>query len=150
MEISDCAHYALLLSSLLKWNIWLRSLRCFSLVTALTTLFYFTIVKWKSLTTLTTLFYFHHYQNEIFDYADYAVFLHWLRSLSCLSSLLLNGNLWLRSLYCFTFTTIKINHLTTLTTLFSSLTTLTVLPFFSTIKWRSLTALTTLFYFYHY
>ena len=28
---------------------------------------YFTIIKWKSLTTLNTLFYFHYYQNEISD-----------------------------------------------------------------------------------
>ena len=45
----------------LKWNTWLRLLRCFSSLTTLTTLFYFTTIKWKSLTTLTTLFYFHHY-----------------------------------------------------------------------------------------
>ena len=50
-----------LLSLLLKWNIWLRSLRCFFSLTTLTTLFYFTTIKWKSLITLTTLFYFHNY-----------------------------------------------------------------------------------------
>ena len=50
-----------LLSLLLKWNIWLRSLRCFSSLTTLTTLFYFTTIKWKSLITPTTLFYFHNY-----------------------------------------------------------------------------------------
>ena len=82
MEISDYAHYPVLLSlhlksnvrpqplryitsQLLKLNIWLRSLRCFILTTIkmksatmLTTLFYFSTMKKKSLTTFTTLFYF--------------------------------------------------------------------------------------------
>ena len=108
---TDFTHYAVLLSPLLKWNIWLRSLRCFSSLTTLTTLFYFTTIKMKYLTTLTTLFLLtdythyavllHYYQNEISDYAHYAVFLHWLHSLHCFNSLLL-----------------KRKFLTTLTTLF--------------------------------
>ena len=50
-------------SLLLKWNIWLCSLRYFSLLIALTSLFFFT------------------------DCTHYAVFLHWLYSLRCFSSL---------------------------------------------------------------
>ena len=56
--LSDYAHYAVLLSRQLKWNIWLRSLCRFSSVTTLITLFYFTTIKWKSPTKLTTVFYF--------------------------------------------------------------------------------------------
>ena len=72
---------------------------------------------------LTTLFF-------ITDYTHYAVFLHWLHSLRCFTSLLLKWNIWLRSLRCFT-----------------SLTTLTTLSFFTTVKMKPLTTLTTLFYF---
>ena len=79
MEISDYAHYAVLLSQLLN----------------------------ESLTTLTALFFFT-------DYTHYAV-------------ILLNGNLWLRSLRCF-----------------SSLTTLTTLFYFTTTNPRDHTSLTTL------
>ena len=100
-EISGYAHYAVFLH-------WLHSLRCFSSLATLTTLFYSTTIKWKSLATLTKLFF-------LTDYAHYAVFLHLLHSLRCFTPLLLNGNLWLR---CFTFTTIKMKYLTTLTTLF--------------------------------
>ena len=49
-------------------------------------------------------------KNEVSDFANYTVLL----------SLLLNGNLWLRSIRCFTFTTIKWRSLTTLTTFFTS------------------------------
>ena len=122
-KISDYAYYAVLLSPLLKWNIWLRSLRCFSSLTTLTTLFYFTTIKMKYLTTLTTLFFFT-------DYTHYAVFLHWLHSLHCFTSLLVNGNLWLRLRRCF-----------------SSLTTLTTLFYFTAIKMKYLTTLTKLFFF---
>ena len=68
----------------------LRSLRCFSLLTILTTLFYFTTVKWKSLTTLNTVFYFT------------AIKMKYLTTLTTLPF----------------FTTIKWKSLTTLTTLF--------------------------------
>ena len=47
-------------------------------------------------------------KNEVSDFAKYTVLL----------SLLLNGNLWLRSIRCFTFTTIKMKYATTFTTLF--------------------------------
>ena len=87
MEISDYAHYAVLLSPLLKWNIWLRSLRCFSSLTTLTTLFYFTTIKMKYLTTLTTLFYFIAIKMKYMtalttlffftDYTHYAVLFHY-------------------------------------------------------------------------
>ena len=56
--LTDCTHHAVLLSPLLKWNMWLRSLRCFSSLTTLTMLFYFTIIKMKYLTMLTLLFFF--------------------------------------------------------------------------------------------
>ena len=55
---NDYTHYAVLLSPLLKWNIWLRSLRCFSSLTTLTMIFCFTTIKIKYLTTLTTLLFF--------------------------------------------------------------------------------------------
>ena len=122
-----------LLSLLLKWNLWLCSLRCFYSLTTLTTLFYFTTIKWKSVTMLTMLFYFHYYQNEISLYGHCTIFLHWLYSLRCVSWLLLKWNLWLCSVCCF-----------------SSLTTLTTLFYFTAIKWKSLTTLITLFYFYYY
>ena len=57
-------------------------------------------------------------KNEISDYAHYAVFLHWLHWLRCFTSLLLTWSIWLSSLRCFTFTTVKMRSLTTLTTLF--------------------------------
>ena len=38
-EISDSSHYAVLLSRLLKWNLWLSSSRCLSSLTTLTMLF---------------------------------------------------------------------------------------------------------------
>ena len=63
MEISDYAHDAAFLH-------WLRSWRCFSSLTTLTTLFYFTTIKMKYRTTLTTLFFFT-------DYTHYAVLLHY-------------------------------------------------------------------------
>ena len=93
---------------------WLCSLRCYTSRTTLTTLFYFTTIKMKYLTTLTSLFY---YKKEISDYAHYAVFLHWLHSLRC-----------------FYFTTSKWKSLTTLTTLF----------YFTATNPRYLTTLTTL------
>ena len=149
--LTDCTHYAALLSPLLKWNIWLCSLHCFSSLTTLTTLFYFTTVKKLNI---------------------------WLHSLRCFSSLILNGHLWLRSLCCCTFTTIKMKFLTTLAMLFfltdcthhavllspllkwniwlsslrcfSSLTTLTMLFYFTIIKMKYLTTLTLLFFFTDY
>ena len=57
-------------------------------------------------------------KNEISDYAHYAVFLHWLHWLRCFTSLLLKWSIWVSSLRCFTFTTVKMRSLTTLTTLF--------------------------------
>ena len=112
MEISDYAHYAVFLHwlhtlrcfilLLLKWNIWLCSLRCYTSLTTLTTLFYFTTIKMKYLTTLTSLFYFITIKMKYLttlttlffftDYIHYAAF----------TSPLVNGNLWLRSLHCFT------------------------------------------------
>ena len=144
---TDYTHYAVLLWPLLKWNIWLRSLSCFSSLTTLTTAFYFTTIKMKDLTTLTTLFYFttiqmkylttvaalffftnythcaillHYYQMEISDYAHYAVLL----------SPLWKWNIWLRSPRCF-----------------FSLTTIIMLLYFTTIKFKYLTTLTMLFFF---
>ena len=109
MEISDYAHYAVLLSLqlkrnlrlrslhcfaslLLKWNIWLRSLRCFTSLTTPTTLPFFAIVKTKSVTTLTTLFQFTIAKMK------------YLTTLAkvFLLLLLLKWILWLRSLHCFT------------------------------------------------
>ena len=63
MEISDYAHYAALLSLLLKSNLWLHSLHCFIFTTIkmkpltklTTTLFYFTTTNPRDRTTLTTL-----------------------------------------------------------------------------------------------
>ena len=95
---------------------------------------------------------FAHYSVLISAYAYYAVLLHWLRSLRCLSSLLLKWNIWLRSLRCFTplllkryiwlrslhyftFTIIKKKSLTTFSTLF----------YFTTFNPRDRTTLTTLF-----
>ena len=89
-EISDYAYYAVLLHYKLKWNIWIRSLCCFSSLTILSTLSYFTTIKWKSLTTLTTLFYFT------------TIKMKYLTSLTTL----------------FFLTTIKMKSLTTLTALF--------------------------------
>ena len=73
-----------------NWNIWIRSLLCFSSLTTPTTLFYFTTIKMKYLTTLTTLFYF--------------TTIKW-KSLTTLTTLIY-------------FTAIKMKSLTTLTTLF--------------------------------
>ena len=70
MEISDYTHYAVLLLPLLKWNIWLRSLRCLSSLTTLIMLIYFTSIKIKYLTTLTSLFFFA-------EYTHYAVLVHY-------------------------------------------------------------------------
>ena len=56
-----------------------------------TILFYFTTIKMKYLTTLTTLFFFT-------DYTHSAIFFHWLHSLRCFTSLPLNANIWLLSL----------------------------------------------------
>ena len=108
----------------------------------------------KYLTTLTTLFFFtdcthyavfftdysdyavllHYYQNEISDFAHCAVFLHWLDSLRCFTSLILKRYLWLRSLHCFTFTTIKMKYLNTFSSIF----------YFTTSNPRDHSALTTL------
>ena len=110
-------------SLLLKWIIWLRSLRCFSSLTALTTRFYFTIIKMKYLPTITTLFF-------CIDYTHFTIFLHWLHSVHCFTSLLIKWLIWLRSLCCF-----------------SSLTTLTTLFYFTSIKKKYLTMLPTLFFF---
>ena len=84
---------------------------CFSSLTALTTLFYFTTIKIKYLTTLAKLVFFT-------DYTHYAVLL----------SLLLKLNILLRSLSLFSslntltslfyFTTIKTEYLNTPTKLF--------------------------------
>ena len=63
MKISDFTHYAVLLSLLLKWNLLLSSLRCFSPLTTLTPLFYFSTIKMKYLTTLSTLFPFSDYTH---------------------------------------------------------------------------------------
>ena len=133
----DYIHYAVLLSLLLKWNLLLCSLQCFSSLTTLTALFSFTMLtpllfftdythyaallhnhKMKYLTMLTKLFFFtgythfavllHYYQMEISDYTH----------LNILLSLLLKWNLRLFLLRCFTFSTIKMKYLTTLTTLF--------------------------------
>ena len=130
MEISDYTHYTALLSPLLKWNLWLHSLHCFTSlllnrnlwphslrcftfttmktksVTRLPTLFYFTTIKMKHLTTLTTLFF-------LTDYSHYTALLSpllklnlWLRSLRCFTSLYQNETLyavlvhWLPSLWC--------------------------------------------------
>ena len=113
MEISDYAHYVVLLLLLLKRNLWLRSLRCFTSLTMLTTLSLFTTVKMKSLTALTTLLQFTitkmKYLNTL--------------TMVFLLSLLLKWYLWLRSLHCFTFTALKMKSLTTLTTLFCFITT---------------------------
>ena len=114
----------ILLSLVLKWILWLRSLRCFTSL----------LLKWylwlRSL---------HRFNSLLLKWNI------WLRSLrcfsslttltsSCFTSLLLNGNLWLRSLRCFTFTTIKIKSLNTLTTL----------SYFTTTNPRYRTTLTTL------
>ena len=113
MEISDYAHYIVLLLLLLKRHLWLRSLRCFTSLTMLTTLSLFTTVKMKSLTALTTLFQFTitkmKYLNTL--------------TMVFLLSLLLKWYLWLRSLHCFTFTAIKMTSLTTFTTRFCFITT---------------------------
>ena len=119
MKISDYSHYAVLLSLLLKSNLWLRILHSFSSLTTLTTLFYVTTTEMKFLIALTTLFFFndythypvlfHYYWNEISDCAHYAVFLQWLHWLRCFDSLLFNWNLLLRSLCCFTSLLLKWN-----------------------------------------
>ena len=75
---------------------------------------------------LTTLFFFT-------AYTHYAVFLHWLHSLRCFTSLLLKRYLWQRSLHWFTFTTIKMKSLSTFSTLF----------YFTTTNPRDHTTLTT-------
>ena len=138
MEISDYAHYAVLLSLLLKRNLWLCSLHCFSSLTILTTLFSFTTIKMKYLTMLTPLFFFTEYTHyaallhnhkmkylttltTLFFFTDYTHFAVLLRyylmeisdytHLNVLFSLLLRWNISLHSLRCF-------SSLTLLTTLF--------------------------------
>ena len=85
----------------------------------LTALFQFTAIKMKYLTMLIMLFFFTDYTlyalllqgcyNEIAEYANYAVFFHWLRSLRCFTSVLLKSNVRLRSLRCFTSVLLKWN-----------------------------------------
>ena len=138
MKISDYAHYAVLLSPLLKWNTWLRSLPCLSSLTTLTTLFYFTTIKMKCLTTLTTRFFFTDY-TSLTTLTTVSFFTTVkMKSVTTLTTLfqftITKMKIWLRSLHCFTFTTIKMKSLTTLTTLF----------YFTTTNPRDRTTLTTL------
>ena len=93
-ELSDYAHYAVLPHN--------------SQNEISTTLFYFTTIKSKSLTSITMLF----------DFTTTKM--KYLTTLTTvfLLSLLLKWNLWLHSQRCFTFTTIKMKSLTMLTTLF--------------------------------
>ena len=94
----------------------------------------------KYLTTLITLFYFTGYthcavflqncENEISEYSHYAGSIHYYSNEICDYA----------HYGVFTFTTIKMKSLTTLTTLFG----------LTTLKMISLTMLTTLFYFHYY
>ena len=83
---------------------------------------------------------------EISDYAHYAVFLHWLHSLRCFTLLLLKWNMWLRSLRCFSSLTAIATLFYFITIKWKSLSSLRCFTFTS-IKMKYLTTLTTLFYF---
>ena len=147
MEISDYAHYAVLLSPLLKWNIWLRSLRCFSSLTTLITLFNFTTIEWKSLTTLTTVFHFISIKMKYLTTLTTLFFFTDFTHYAVLLSPLLKWNIWLR---CFSSLTNLITLFYFITIKWKSLTTLTTVFYFTTIKMKYLTTLTTMFHFTDY
>ena len=111
---------------LLNWDIRLPSLCSFHRShrkiranTRISTLFQLTTTRLKYHVTFTIAvvikatekqFLWHKWlQNEISHYAHYAVLLHWLHSLRCLSSLLLKRNLRLHSLRCFNSLLLKWN-----------------------------------------